>query len=53
MTAKTFNFSLLFGWGLASAGGVAINPAWGAVGSGLLFIGLTLIVASLAGVRGD
>ena len=50
MTIKTFNASLFAGWLLASAGGIVIDTGAGLIVSGSMLMGLTLLLARIAGI---
>lgn len=49
MNITIFNCSMLAGWLLFLAGGVAFSPALGLAAAGLLLIALALVAAHLAG----
>lgn len=50
MNIQLFNASLLIGWLLVLVGGLLLSPGWGLAGSGLLLIGLVLVVSRIAGI---
>lgn len=50
MSLKAFNLAILAGWLLVLIGGCLLNLGAGLTIAGLLLIGLTLLLARLAGV---
>ena len=50
MTLQVFNNCIIAGWLLTTIGGIALNVGAGLIGSGLLLIALTGVMAHLAGI---